>query len=131
MFLTDQTAINALCHNNIQIIPYKYATFAFNSFQDFINLNNGQNPKYRFNESELYQAYHEPTFLHFLGNKKPWYYYYRNNFYKAYWWYYAKKSGFYNEILNYYSNNINYVENLLKSIPNDEGLTKNNYKKLE
>ena len=49
----DQTAINAICNNNIQILPYKYASFAFDSFDKLIELNNGQNPMYRFNESEL------------------------------------------------------------------------------
>ena len=111
--LADQTAINGVCHNNIQIISYKYMTYALNSFQDLVRMNNEQNPKYRFNESELNQAYYDPTFLHFFGGNKPWNYNYRNNIYKAYWWYYAKKSGFYKEILNNYRNDINYVENLL------------------
>ena len=47
----DQTAINAICHNNTQILLYKYASFAFDSFEKLIELNNGQNPMYRFDES--------------------------------------------------------------------------------
>lgn len=124
----DQTAINAVCHNNIQVMPYKYAVFAFNSFSELLSFNNEQDNKYKFNESELYEAYHNPTLLHFFGGCKPWNKDYLSHF-KAYWWNYAKKSGFFNEILNYYNTDINYVENLLKQIPDDGGLLKRTYKK--
>jgi lipopolysaccharide biosynthesis glycosyltransferase len=125
----DQTAINAVCHNNIQVMPYKYAVFAFNSFSQLLSYNNMQDNKYKFNESELYEAYHNPTLLHFFGGYKPWKKNYLSPF-KVYWWYYAKMSGFFNEILNYYNTDINYVENLLKKIPDDGGLLKRNYKKV-
>ena len=127
--LCDQAAINAICHDNIQIISYKYNLYPINSYNNLVKINNEQNPKYRFNESELYPAYHEPTFVHFYGDAKPWY---KPNYfpYIIYWWYYAKLSGFYNEILNYYKTDINYVENLLKKIPGDGGLLKGKYKKI-
>ena len=117
----DQTAINAVCNNNLQIISYKYNLYPMNSYKRLVEINNEQKPIYRFNESELYQAYHEPTFVHFYGDSKPWK---RPNssLYIMYWWYYAKISGFFNEILNYYKSDINYVENLLKTIPEDGGL---------
>ena len=94
----DQTSINAICRDNIQIISYKYNLYAWSSYSRFVNIINGQIPMYRVNISELYQAYHEPTNAHFLGNFKPWNRE-RDSLYKNYWWYFAKKSGFYNEIL--------------------------------
>ena len=39
-------------------------------------------------------------------------------------------SGFYQEILDYYKYNINEIEELLNQIPEDGGLLKRNYKKL-
>ena len=124
----DQTAINAICRDNIQIISYKYNLYAWSSYSRFVNINNGQIPMYRVNISELYQAYHEPTNAHFLGNFKPWNRE-RDSLYKNYWWYFAKKSGFYNEILKYYKYDINYAESLINTIPEDGGLLKGNYKK--
>ena len=126
----DQTAINAVCSNNIQVISYKYNAYVLNSYNDLVKINNGQNLIYRYKEYEIYQAYHEPTFFHFCGPCKPW----RRscgNFNKAYWWYYAKKSGFYKEILNHYKNDINYVEKLLNEIPNNGGLIKRKYAKFK
>ena len=126
--LADQTAINAVCCNNIQILSYKYAIFAYDLFKELLNLNNQQDISYRFNESELNRAFNEPTFLHYVATKKPWKK--RNSrFNRVYWWYYAKMSGFYQEILDFYKFNINDIEALLKQIPEDGGLLKRNYKK--
>ena len=125
----DQTAINAVCSNNIQILPYKYSIFAYDSFEKLIDLNNHQDSSYRFNESELNQSFNEPTFLHYYGRHKPWNNY-KPRFNRVYWWYYAKMSGFYQEILDFYKFNINDIEELLKQIPADGGLLKRNYKKL-
>ena len=48
----DQTAINVLCLNNTQILPYKFAFFAlFNSTEQLIKYNNEQNEKYKYNET--------------------------------------------------------------------------------
>ena len=124
----DQTAINALCNDNIQIIPYKYNSFAMSLYEGLLDINNGQNPMYKFNESEIFQAYHDPTLVHFLGERKPWLKEYPS-VYKIYWWYYAKISGYFNEILNYYKCDINEIENLLKTVPEDGGLLKGKYKK--
>ena len=49
----DQTAINCICYNNIQILPYKYNVFAYPTFEIFAKINNQQNDKYKFNKSEL------------------------------------------------------------------------------
>ena len=124
----DQTAINAVCHNNIQILPYKYAVFQI--YEDLVEINKAQDSIYKVSESELYQAYHNSAILHFPGPDKPW----NKNFKhvsRAYWWYYAKMSGFYNDILNYYRFDIKYVEDLLTQIPDDGGLLKRNYKKFK
>ena len=125
----DQTAINAVCHNNIQILSYKYATLALDSFEKLVELNSGQNPIYRSSESELKQGYNEPILFHYYAGYKPWRKEY-TNFRKVYWWYYAKMSGFYQEILDRYYFNKDYIEKLLKQIPEDGGLLKRNYKKL-
>ena len=121
----EQTAINAICHNNFEILPSKYSFFAlFNSTEQLINYNNEQNESYRYNESELIQAFYHPVSLHYAGWVKPWHKeYIRSN--KAYWWYYAKKSGFYQEILNNYCFKKEEVENILKITPNNGKLIKN------
>ena len=126
----DQTAINAICNNNTQILSYKYVVPPLSSYEELIKYNNGQESMYRVSESELYQAYHDPTIIHFFGPYKLWNKNF-NHFYRPYWWYYAKKSGFYNEILNHFRYDINTVEDLLKQIPSDGGLLKNKYKKSE
>ena len=124
--LADQTAINAVCYNNIQILPYKYAIFANDLFKELVKLNKQQEASYRFNKSELIRAFNEPTFFHYFAFNKPWKKRY-SQFNKAYWWYYAKMSGFYQEILDFYKFNINDIEALLKQIPADGGLLKRNY----
>ena len=125
----DQTAINAICHNNIQILSYKYAIFALDSVEQLININNQQNIMYRFNESLLKKAFNEPILFHYYTRRKPWKKF-NHSFNRVYWWYYAKISGFYKEILDYYEFKINDIESLLKQIPEDGGLLKRNYKKL-
>ena len=126
--LFDQTAINAVCRNNIQIMPFKYVHFAFDSFEKLVELNNEQKPQYRVTESELKQAYDDPTLLHYFAYYKPWNIYY-SGYRGVYWWYYAKMSGFYQEILAHYHFSIHNIENRLKQIPEDGGFLKQNYKK--
>ena len=128
----DQTAINAICYNNIQILPFKYGLFAFDSIDQLIKLNDKQDIMYRFNESELIQAFKEPTLFHYYGKLKPWANYSSYKVYnRKYWWYYAKMSGFFEEIVDYYKFNINDIEALLKQIPEDGGLLRRNYKKMQ
>ena len=45
-------------------------------------------------------------------------------------WYYAKQSGFYQEILLNYNFKENDISKILVKIPEDGGLLKRNYKKL-
>ena len=125
----DQTAINCVCYDNIQVLPYKYNVFALPSFDKFIKLNKEQNIKYRENESELNQAFNEPTIFHYVDVIKPW----KKHFTKAnkaYWWYYAKMSGFYNEIIYFYKLKKHRIRRLLNRIPKDGGLLKRNFKKI-
>ena len=124
----DQTAINCVCHNNIQVLPYKYNVFSYPSFDIFSKLNNQQNIKYKFNESELFKNFNEPILYHYISVRKPWLHS-TSNFNTVYWWYYAKMSGFYQEILDYYKFNKNDIDSLLNEIPDDGGLLKRNYKK--
>ena len=125
----DQTAINCVCYNNIQILSYKYNLFAFPSIYKFIELNRQQDIKYRVRESELNEIYNKPTLLHYVSLGKPWLKQ-TTKFNRVYWWYYAKMSGFYQEILDYYKFDKTYIEELLKQIPEDGGLLRRNYKKL-
>ena len=97
----DQTAINAICYNNMQILSYKYGSFAFDHFDAVINFNNKQKEKYRYKKNELKQGYNTPFLLHFTGYVKPWHKHCANKR-RVYWWYYAKKSLFYQEILYKY-----------------------------
>ena len=120
----DQTAINAICHNNFKILPFKFAMLTlFDSTESLIKYNNQQKEKYRYNESELIQAFYHPTSIHYAGWVKPF-----EKKYKlangAYWWYYAKKSGFYQEILDNYGFTKEEVEDILKKIPSDGGFMK-------
>ena len=114
----DQTAINAICYNNFKILPIKFSLFAsIQSIEKLLSYNNRQNEKYRYNESELIQAYYHPISLHYAGFKKPWKKdYNRTNL--AYWWYYAKKSGYYEEILEHYGFKKEKVDNILDKMTN-------------
>jgi len=127
----DQTAINAVCNNNIQILSYKYGLFAKDTYTELVNLNANQDKIYRFNESELKSAYNEPVFFHYFDWTKP---FFKNNctayFSRVYWWYYAKMSGFYKNILDFYNFTITEIEQLIKQIPEDGGILRRNYKKL-
>ena len=124
----DQTAMNAVCYNNWEILSIKYATFVHNTYKNIVDYNNKQDVGFRYSEEELKLAYYEPTLLHYAGWSKPW-----NEGYSKkkgeYWWYYAKQSGFYDEIVQYYGFNKEYIDDLIDSIPEDGGLIKNNYKK--
>ena len=124
----DQTAINAVCYNNWEILSVKYATFCFDIYENMVRYNNRQNKRYRYSEEELKQAYYAPTLLHYVGWVKPWD---KGNSikYSEYWWYYAKKTDYYNDILKYYDFSKNIIEELLKKIPKDGGLLKRNYLK--
>ena len=125
----EQTAINYVCRNNIQILPYKYGIFAFESFYQLVQLNNQQELKYRYTVKELERFFEDPTNFHYVSLDKPWLKGVRK-FNKVYWWYYAKMSGFYKEILEYYNITFNEIEFLLKQIPNYGGLLKRNYKQI-
>jgi len=125
----DQTAINAVCHENLGILSIKYATFTFNSFKEIVEFNDKQNEINRYSFEELKQAFYDPTLLHFVGWVKPWHKGYKNKNQK-YWWYYAKKCIYYQEILNHYGFKKKEVKKLLKKIPKNGGLLRRNYKKL-
>ena len=126
----EQTAINCICYNNIQVLPYKFNLFAYPSINKLNRLNSNQNEKYRVNLSELNQSFNEPTLYHYVSLDKPWLNR-TTKFNRVYWWYYAKMSGYYNEILEHYKFDINDIENLLSKIPEDGGLLRRNYKKFK
>ena len=125
-----QTAINAICYNNWEILPLKYAIFSFNEYEDLVKFYRNKEKRYMYNETELKQGFYHPTLLHYNGSVKPWdkRYYSQNKTKGEYWWYYAKLSGFYDEILQNFGFNKNDTDNLIEKIPEDGGLIKNNYK---
>ena len=128
--LHDQTALNCVCLNNTQILPYKYGIFSFESFFDILKLNEQQIYMNRCSKSKLKKYFAEPTFYHYANSKyKPWLNK-EKRFNRVYWWYYAKMSGFYQEILAHYNIGLQEIESLLKQIPNDGGLLKRNFKKI-
>ena len=110
-------------------MPYKYVVPSLASYEELVKTNSEQETIYKVSESELYNAYHDPTLIHFFGPVKLWNKKF-NHIYKPYWFHYAKMSGFYNEILHNYRYDINEAENILKQIPPDGGLLKHYNKKL-
>ena len=124
----DQTAINAVCYNNTQVLPYKYSSFAFDSYEKIVKFNNEHTEEYRFNESELQQAFYSPTIIHFPGYVKPWDKDCKK-IRKVYWWYYAKLSLFYQEILDHYGFNNEEIEEILNQIPKEGSLIRKIRKK--
>ena len=123
----EQTAINCVCRDNTQKLPYKYNIFAVD-FYKLLLLNNQQKFQYKYTLTQLKKYFDEPTNFHYVDLDKPWL---KNTFKfnRVYWWYYAKMSGFYKEILKHYNFKYDEIESLLKQIPNDGGLLKRNYKK--
>ena len=124
----EQTVINNVCFNNLDILSIIYAVFSYKSYGDLVKFNNNQNIKNRYSEDELKRAFYNPILLHYPGWIKPWYYS-NSNFHSEYWWYYAKQSSFYQEIMDKYNYNKNEIEKLLEKIPNDGGFIRKNYKK--
>ena len=111
----EQTTINSVCYKNMQTISYKYALFAFESYEKFLEFNNKQNEKYRYNESELNQSLYDPIFLHYAGYNKPWDRKCLNTTGIYWWWYYAKKSLYYQEILDNFQFKNEEIEYLLNN----------------
>ena len=99
--LYDQTAINAVCNNNFEKIPLKYNRFNFGTLQNIMNFNNNQDKKYRYNDAEIKEAFYSPVMLHYAGWEKPWL---KDKICgnRGYWWYYAKKTDYYEELLEKY-----------------------------
>ena len=83
----DNTAINAVCTNNIKIISLKYNLILYRNITEYIKMNNIQSYKYRYTIDEIKESYSNPINLHYSGHTKPW-----NdlNYEIQYWWYYAK-----------------------------------------
>ena len=111
----EQTAINAVCYKNMQVFSYKYAGFAFDTYDKLLEFNNNQSEKYKYNESEINQSFYDPTLLHFAGYKKPWFRESLNLTRIHWWWYYAKKSLYYQEILDNYGFKNEEIEGLVKN----------------
>ena len=119
----QQLMLYAIIYANTQILSYKYVIFWYDSFDLVIKINNEQNEKYKYSMKELEQGFKSPFLLHFCGYDKPWN---KKSLKKrrVYWWYYAKKSLFYQEILDNYNFTRDEIEELLKIIPKHGSLLK-------
>ena len=109
----DQTAINAVCGNNIKIMPLKY-NYILYPRRKYIRMNKRQDKIYKYTDAELFEGFNKPVNLHYITDSKPWI---REKVKGEYWWYYAKKTGFLNEIItytNYKKEIVDKMFNLLK-----------------
>jgi lipopolysaccharide biosynthesis glycosyltransferase len=97
----DQTAINAICYKNVEKLPVKFAVFNFQNYHAIKRYNDDQDKRYRYSDQEIDEAFHSPVMLHYAGWEKPWMKY-KICYYREYWWYYAKKTDYYEEMLNKY-----------------------------
>ena len=72
----DETAINAICYKNTEILPIKFniqKSVYKNGYKEFQReFKNKQNPHYRYKDKELIEGYYSPINLHFTGWVKPW-----------------------------------------------------------
>ena len=68
----DQTAMNAICYNNWEILPLKYAVICLSEYWQLVEFYRNQDKKYIYNEGELGQGFYDSTLLHYAGMLKPW-----------------------------------------------------------
>ena len=126
--LYDQTAINAVCNNNFEKLPLKYARFNFLSIKEINNYNNKQDERYRYSEKEVNEAFFSPIMIHYAGSIKPWI---KGKicYDRGYWWYYVKKTEYYEELLKQYNFTNEEVMELIKiDMKNNNYIRKNKYK---
>ena len=112
----DQTAINAICYNNFEKLPIKFATFNFRDYNAIKHYNSEQDKRYRYSDHEIFEAFYHPVMFHYAGWEKPWI---KNKicYYREYWWLYAKKTDYYQQILNKYGYTDAEVVKMIASIP--------------
>ena len=98
--LHDQTALNAICYKNNELIHPKYNYMAFSSFKSIKKYYKGNDKKYEYTDEELKEALNFPVNIHYAspGGAKPW-----NKkphlSKREYWWYYANKTDYMKEIM--------------------------------
>ncbi len=92
----DQDTINAVCYNNIKILPLKYNTMTVYNLTNpntYIKSKKFQNC---YSQTEWNEAASSPAILHYACKLKPWNDEESNM--AEYWWKYARKTKFFNEI---------------------------------
>ena len=121
----DETAINAICYNNTEILPIKYniqKKIYENGYKEFKKeFQFKQNEKYRYKNKELYEGYYSPVNLHFAGWFKPWDKKEKIVFLE-YWWYYVFKTKFSDEIMKFYGFDIKMIKKIILKINNSSKL---------
>ena len=97
----DDLIINIICNSdNLKILDSKYAMQNFDNVDLANDFNKKITNEYRYDEKEFISSYYDPVIS--VLNCKPWENYKCEK--SEIWWYYAKKSDFFDEIKNLYSN---------------------------
>ena len=69
---SGKTTLAKKLGSNKKILEYDSIAKQFGSYEELVQCNSGQETIYKVRESELYNAYHDPTLIHFFGPGKLW-----------------------------------------------------------
>jgi lipopolysaccharide biosynthesis glycosyltransferase len=99
----DQTTINSLDPDKIDILPAKFGIFNYDGIKTIEDRYTNIRYKYKYSMDDLIDSFNNPSILHYVF--KPWgvNHKYLENIYwmksaKFGWWYYAQKSDYYTDI---------------------------------
>ena len=103
----DQTVINIVLHNRIDLLPPKYGIWTYFNKYALVFHNHYQNnslAKRCYKDIEVIKAFYNPGIAHYV-HSKPWKNktYYTNKKYRKIWWKYANITGEYENITKYYN----------------------------
>ena len=103
----DQTTINALCYDKIDILPPKFGIYNYLNKSFLLYKNRLNRYKYKYKNEEYTEAFSNPKILHFVF--KPWHFFWEFDKSESWmpenkneWWHYVNVSGFYDKISKKY-----------------------------
>ena len=101
LYYNDQTIINGVCSSKNGILPAKFGVFNFNKLKILLDKADKiyKNKKFKYSHEELRKAYFHPSILHYTI--KPWKK--TQNYAKNIWLEYAKKTDYFNDIIQKYN----------------------------
>ncbi len=103
LMCADQDVINACCYDKIKILPFKY-----NTMTKYYVLDGSAYKKKGYlkcyPEDEWNEGRKHPTIIHYADKIKPWHD--KKSVYADIWWQYAKKTSFFAEIEEQYSQHL-------------------------